>query len=93
MDPTHIKAHLRYIIKKLICIQFQCCPKLSRFTSASITFNITPSHGQRYSILQKKRAQNSVPMANQLAEAAYRDILGLSYARAFSAEWNTADCG
>ena len=32
----------------------------------------------------------SQPLANQLAEAAYRDILRLSYARAFSAEWNTA---
>ena len=33
----------------------------------------------------------SQPLADRLAEAAYRDILGLSYARAFSAEWNTAD--
>ena len=31
------------------------------------------------------------PLANRLAEAAYRDILGLSYVRAFSAEWITAD--
>ena len=30
------------------------------------------------------------PLADRLAEAAYMDILGLSYARAFSAEWNTA---
>ena len=35
----------------------------------------------------------SRPLANRLAEAAYRDILGLSYACAFSAEWNTADRG
>ena len=33
----------------------------------------------------------SRPLADRLAEAAYRDILGLSYARAFSAEWNSAD--
>ena len=33
----------------------------------------------------------SQPLADRLAEAAYRDILGLSYAHAFSAEWNTAD--
>ena len=33
----------------------------------------------------------SRPLADRLAEAAYRDILGLSYVRAFSAEWNTAD--
>ena len=32
----------------------------------------------------------SRPLANQLAEAAYRDILGLSYVRAFSAAWSTA---
>ena len=35
----------------------------------------------------------SRPLADRLAEAAYRDILGLSYARAFSAEWNTSDHG
>ena len=35
----------------------------------------------------------SQPLGNRLAEAAYRDILGLSYVRAFSAEWNTADRG
>ena len=29
-------------------------------------------------------------LADRLAEAAYRDILGLSYARAFSAAWSTA---
>ena len=33
----------------------------------------------------------SQPLANRLAEAAYRDILGLCYARTFSAEWNTTD--
>ena len=33
----------------------------------------------------------SRPLADWLAEAAYRDILRLSYAHAFSAEWNTAD--
>ena len=33
----------------------------------------------------------SRPLADRQAEAAYRDILGLSYAHAFSAEWNTAD--
>ena len=33
----------------------------------------------------------SRPLADRLTEAAYRDILGVSYARAFSAEWNTAD--
>ena len=33
------------------------------------------------------------PLADWLAEAAYRDILGLKYARAFSAEWNIADRG
>ena len=32
----------------------------------------------------------SRPLADRLAEAAYRDILGLSYARAFSAAWSTA---
>ena len=32
----------------------------------------------------------SRPLANRLAEAAYRDILGLSYVRAFSAAWSTA---
>ena len=32
----------------------------------------------------------SQPLADWLAEAAYRDILGLSYARAFSAAWSTA---
>ena len=30
-------------------------------------------------------------LADRLAEAAYMDILGLSYVCAFSAEWNTAD--
>ena len=35
----------------------------------------------------------SRPLADRLAEAAYRDILGLSYARALSAEWNTVDRG
>ena len=29
----------------------------------------------------------------RVTEAAYRDILGLSYSGAFSAEWNTADLG
>ena len=33
----------------------------------------------------------SQPLANWLAEAAYRHILGLSYPRALSAEWNTTD--
>ena len=32
----------------------------------------------------------SQPLADRLAEAAYRDILGLSYVRAFSAAWSTA---
>ena len=32
----------------------------------------------------------SRPLADRLAEAAYRDILGLSYAHAFSAAWSTA---
>ena len=32
----------------------------------------------------------SRPLADRLAEAAYRDILGLSYARAFSAAWSNA---
>ena len=32
----------------------------------------------------------SRPLADWLAEAAYRDILGLSYARTFSAAWSTA---
>ena len=30
----------------------------------------------------------SRPLADRLAEAAYRDILGLSYVHALSAEWN-----
>ena len=32
-------------------------------------------------------------LADRLAEAAYRDILGLNYVRAISAEWNTTDHG
>ena len=34
---------------------------------------------------------NSTLLQAEEKRAAYRDILGLSYARAFSAEWNTAD--
>ena len=37
-------------------------------------------------------APHSTLLQAEEKRAAYRDILGLSYARAFSAEWNTADC-
>ena len=57
-------------------------------------------HSRQYSKLRKSvrvtQSQNvplsclSRPLADRLAEAAYRDILGLSYARAFSAAWSTA---
>ena len=63
----------------------------------------TGSVYQHYSKLRKNvrvtQSQNvplsclSWQLADRLAEAAYRDILGLSYARAFSAEWNIADRG
>ena len=56
-------------------------------------------HIQHYSKLRKNvcetQSQNvplsclSQPLADRLAETAYRDILVLSYAHAFSAEWNT----
>ena len=59
------------------------------------------THIQHYSKLRKNvpvsSSQNvplsclSQPLADWLAEAAYRDILGLRCARAYSAEWNTAD--
>ena len=58
-------------------------------------------HIKHYSKLRKNvrvtQSQNvplsclSRSLADWLTEAAYRDILGLSCVRAFSAEWNTAD--
>ena len=61
------------------------------------------AHILHYSKLRKNvricQSQNvhlsclSHPLANQLAEAVYRDILGLSYARTFSAEWIAAERG
>ena len=50
------------------------------------TTHITQSQNVPLSCLSRS-------LANRLAEAAYRDILGLSNVRAFSADWNTADCG
>ena len=65
--------------------------------------NVNPTglkHSQQYSKLRKSvrvsQSQNvplsclSQLLADRLAEAAYRDILGLSYARAFSAAWSPA---
>ena len=59
----------------------------------SIRYFTTSSHSRQYSKLRKSvrviQSQNvplsclSRPLADRLAEAAYRDILGLSYARAF----------
>ena len=58
------------------------------------------THIQHYSKLRKNvsvtQSQNvplsylSRPLADRLAEAAYRDILGLSYALTFAAAWSTA---
>ena len=80
----------------------QCIPKLG-FQVLTTLFQSTQFHIQHYSKLWKNvcvtQSQNvplsclSRPLADQLAEAAYRDILGLSYAHTFSAEWSTADRG
>ena len=35
----------------------------------------------------------SQPIGHLPAQAAYREILGLAYARAFSAKWSYAECG
>ena len=61
-----------------------------------ITFNITPFCWKSARVCQSQNFPVSCmsrPVADRPGEAARREILGLAYARTFSAKWNTADRG